>query len=382
MTATSSNSHSPSLSKENKSASGIVVLTDAEQARAKELAQSVDLVTPDSIINFGREISQKSSHLTDELLQRIRSNDKDIIGDRLNEVVQLARDTHTQMAFQPKSWKQRTLHSAQHLPVIGPVVRRVAKKVQNIHDGYQSAAHQIDTVILELDQSVQALQQTNAVFNSMYDEVTEQIRQLEIHVEAGYISIQNAQQRLQEMQTNGIQSDIDAQKIQDLQAAIAAMEKRVADLRVLQQSALQTLPNLRMIQANNIQLIEKFHTIQDVTIPAWKQGFVIRGALTQQQNAVRLTQAIDETTNSLLLENSRLLHTNSVQTAQANQRLVIDVATLQKTSDAMYQTAQEVLRIRREGKSAHETALRQLEALQKRTSSLAAPSSQNPPAIH
>lgn len=359
-----------------------VTLNEEEMAKAHELARTIDLRSPDAAPSFGRAISQDASRLTDDLLQKIRSNDRDVIGDQLNQIVQLARETHSQMAFEQKSWGQRALRSAQTIPVVGPLVRRVARKSMELHDGFRSAAEQIDNVIHELDASVEALKHTNVVFNEMYAEVTEHIRLLQIHIEAGRIALQDAQARADALQSRTDRTELETQELVDLTAAIASLEKRIADLRVLQQSALQALTNIRMIQANNVQLVEKFQTIQEVTIPAWKQGFVIRGALTQQQHAVHLTKAIDDTTNQLLLDNARLLRTNSVETARANQRLVIDVDTLQKTSDAIYETAQEVMRIRSEGKAAHETALRQLEQLQRRSTDLLTGQSKPPARLH
>lgn len=347
-------------------------LDSSELQQAQQLADSLDLTAPDSCPSFGRALSQETSRLTDELLQQIRSNDKDIIGDQLNQIVRLAHDTHSQMAFEQKSWKHQALQSVQQVPLVGGAVRRLVRKYQTTQDSFHSAAHQIDTVIAELGASVEALQHTNVVFNQMHSEVMAQVRQLEIHIHAGNLALAKAEQRDAEFQARKDLTDLEMQQWTDLQAAMASLRKRIADLRILQQSALQTLPNIRLIQANNIQLVEKFQTIQDVTIPAWKQGFVIRGALTQQQHAVRLARAIDDTTNQLLLQNSQMLHTNSIETAKANQRLVIDVDTLSKTAEALFKTAEEVVQIRRTGRIAHDTALLQLENVRNRTRTLIA----------
>src|SRR5690606_39451352 len=84
--------------------------------------------------------------------------------------------------------------------------------------------------------------------------------------------------------------------------------------------AMQSLPTIRMIQANNQALIDKFHTIREITVPAWKRQFMLAITLNEQQNAVQLATHIDDTTNDLLKRNADLLHRNSVETARANQR--------------------------------------------------------------
>ena len=347
-----------------------VQLNSEEMDQARQLATTINFDDPSKIQSFGNDVSEHAGALTDSLLERIRSNDKDIIGDQLNQIVRLARDTHSHMAFQKESWKHAVIRGTQKLPVVGPVARFVGRKYLDAQEGFKTASEQIDAVTTELQCSVNSLQETNEVFNQMYGEVSDQIRLLQIRIEAAQIALAEAHTKAEGLRNQPEHTELEIERLRDLDAAISSMEKRVADLRVLQQQAVQTLPSIRMIQTNNVQLVEKFATIRDVTIPAWKQGFVIRGALTQQQHGVHLTQAIDDATNQLLLDNSQLLHANSVETAKANQRLVIDVDTLKKTSDQMFQTAQEVMRIRQEGRSTRDAALAQLEALQQRTNQL------------
>jgi uncharacterized protein YaaN involved in tellurite resistance len=106
---------------------------------------------------------------------------------------------------------------------------------------------------------------------------------------------------------------------------------------------------IRMVQANNRMLIEKFHTIRELTVPAWKRQFMLALSLNEQQSAVQLANSIDDATNHFLLENAKLLKENTVSTARANQRLVIDVETLRRVHDSLVETMQEVIRINADG---------------------------------
>lgn len=71
------------------------------------------------------------------------------------------------------------------------------------------------------------------------------------------------------------------------------LDKRVGDLAVMQHAADQSLPMIRLVQANAIQLIEKFSTVRSITIPSWKRQFAIQLSLSEQKNAVELSNAID-----------------------------------------------------------------------------------------
>ncbi|MEE4126552.1 MULTISPECIES: toxic anion resistance protein [Pseudomonas] len=153
------------------------------------------------------------------------------------------------------------------------------------------------------------------------------------------------------------------QQVADLDALISNLDKRIGDLTALQQSAMQSLPTIRMIQANNQMLVDKFHTIREITVPAWKRQFMLALTLNEQRNAVQLATKIDDTTNDLLKRNAELLHRNSVETAKANQRLVIDVDTLQKVQATLIQTVEDVIKIQREGVAQRKAAEKEIQGM-------------------
>ncbi|MEF9993025.1 MAG: toxic anion resistance protein, partial [Acinetobacter sp.] len=142
------------------------------------------------------------------------------------------------------------------------------------------------------------------------------------------------------------------------------LEKRVSDLQVLQQSAMQTLPMIRIIQSNNLMLVDKFYAIKNITLPAWKNQISLAISLQEQQNSVQLAKAIDDTTNELLRRNAELLHQNSVDTAKANQRSVIDVETLEHVQNTLINTVNDVIQIQKEGMQKRAEATLRLRALQ------------------
>ncbi|OCX83728.1 hypothetical protein BAE47_12680 [Acidithiobacillus thiooxidans] len=345
------------------------ILTDDDLQKVEALAAQIDLSSPTAASGFGKEIYTESGEMTDALLQRIRSSDTDVIGSRLNEVLQLARETNSNIDFTPKNTRERLYKVIVTTPVIGTLAKRMTRTVRSQIDRYESAAHQIDSVVAELDSAFDTIEQTNQLLDQNFAEVVERNRILEIHIQAGHRALAAYQQQLDEPMDGS--DPMQVQIREDRASAAAIMEKRVVDLVVLQQNGYQTLTSIRMIQANNRQVSEKFHTIRQVTIPAWKQGFVIRGALTQQRHAVSLTEAIDHTTNELLLQNADLLHANSVRTAKANQRLIIDPETLIKTGKMLITTTQEVIAIRREGQATREQSIKQLEEIRKSQSAAA-----------
>ena len=197
----------------------------------------------------------------------------------------------------------------------------------------------------------------------MFNGVQDEYRQLGIYIAAGKIKQQEVQQNIvtlsaleQDPQTN--------QKIYDLNHLANNLEKRVSDLQVLQQSAMQTLPMIRIIQSNNMMLVDKFYAIKNITLPAWKNQISLAISLTEQRNSVQLANTIDNATNDLLKRNADLLHQNSVDTAKANQRSVIDIETLEHVQNTLIKTVNDVIQIQKEGMQKREEASSRIKVLQ------------------
>jgi len=87
-------------------------------------------------------------------------------------------------------------------------------------------------------------------------------------------------------------------------------------------------------------------------------------SLNEQRNSVQLANTIDDATNELLKRNADLLHQNSVDTAKANQRSVIDIETLEHVQNTLIKTVNDVIQIQKEGMQKREEASTRIKALQ------------------
>ena len=124
-------------------------------------------------------------------------------------------------------------------------------------------------------------------------------------------------------------------------------------------------------------LVDKFYAIKNITLPAWKNQISLAISLQEQKNSVQLAKAIDDTTNDLLRRNAELLHQNSVDTAKANQRSVIDVETLEHVQNTLIKTVNDVIQIQKEGMQKRAEATTRLRALQESLNQLVLENSQS-----
>lgn len=218
-------------------------------------------------------------------------------------------------------------------------------------------------LVKEIETSQSGLKARVDTLDKMFDGVQDEYKQLGVHIAAGRLREQELQQEISAL-TALPQDQTTTQKIYDLNHLANNLEKRVSDLQVLQQSAMQTLPMIRIIQSNNLMLVDKFYAIKNITLPAWKNQISLAISLSEQKNSVQLANTIDDATNELLRRNADLLHQNSVDTAKANQRSVIDIETLEHVQNTLIKTVNDVIQIQKEGVQKRTEATVRLKALQ------------------
>lgn len=328
-------------------------LLEADVAEITQVAQRIQPGNPITVAEFGRDVAEHTSRYADSLLDQVRNSDLDEAGEKLTQVVTIARTLNVGPLSNKRS----------RVPLVGPLIDKFRLRATNLMGQFDTTREQIEALIGEVQATQTNIQTRNAGLEDMFSSVREEHRLLGVHIAAGRMRL-NELQALAEAQRKEVGNDPSrVQELADLDAVIANLDKRIGDLVALQHSAMQSLPTIRMIQANNQMLVDKFHTIREITVPAWKRQFMLALTLNEQRNAVQLATTIDDTTNDLLRRNAELLHRNSVETAKANQRLVIDVDTLKQVQNTLIKTVEDVIRIQQEGVQQRKAAEKQIEAM-------------------
>ena len=310
-------------------------------------------ISSTAVAEYGKNIANKTSAYTDELLNLVQNKDLDTTGQKLNEVVQVAQQLNT----------TSILNKSKSSGFFGGLLSKFKNAKQSFDQHFNTTKEQIDVLVKEIERSQAGLKSRVGTLDNMFNAVQTEYKQLGVYIAAGQLKQQDIQQQLATLSVLE-QDQQRTQQIYDLNHVANNLEKRVSDLQVLQQSAMQTLPMIRIIQSNNLMLVDKFYAIKNITLPAWKNQISLAISLQEQQNSVQLAKAIDDTTNDLLRRNAELLHQNSVDTAKANQRSVIDVETLEHVQNTLIKTVNDVIQIQKEGMQKRAEATVRLRALQ------------------
>ncbi len=328
-------------------------LLEIDQAKVQKLTAKLEAGSLEAIHSFGRDLGAHTAQHADSLLELVKSKDLDVIGGRLSEIVVAAKTLNLGSLSDNRS----------RIPLIGGLIDKIKLKGEAIAVKFQDVRTQVDSLLNEVQGMQTGLAQRVETLEQAFESVRQEHDLLGAHVMAGEAALASLGRKLAHQSALAQSDPLRAQEMQDLKAAVTVLEKRVANMRMLQHAALQQVPMIRMVQANNRMLIEKFYTIKELTVPAWKRQFTLALSLNEQKSAVELANTIDDATNEFLRENARLLKDNTISTAKANQRLVIDVETLKEVHESLMSTVQEVVKINQEGITQRSAATSQLQAM-------------------
>jgi uncharacterized protein YaaN involved in tellurite resistance len=252
------------------------------------------------------------------------------------------------------------------LPLIGPLINRFRENKEQFVLKFQSVDTHIQKVMQELSNGEISLKARNDLLEDMFVQTNEECKQLSIEISAGRVTLLIMQEEIQKLiDANPNPSPQLAQEINDLKAVHTRLDQRIHNLITIQASSIQTLPMIRMIQSSNATLIEKFHNVKELTIPAWKRQFLLALSLNEQKKAAQLAQNIDDSTNEFLRKNAELLNQNAVHTARINQRSVIDIETLEYVQKSLIDTLTSVRNVYNEGFEKRRDAEQRINILKK-----------------
>ena len=148
----------------------------------------------------------------------------------------------------------------------------------------------------------------------------------------------------------------DAQAARDLDEKCSRFEKKLHDLELTRTIAMQTAPQIRLIQNNDTVMVEKIQTTIVNTIPLWKSQMVLALGIAHSAEAAQAQRQVTDITNELLRKNAETLHMATVETAKESERGIVDLETLQKTNADLIQTLDDVMRIQMEGRQKRQAA--------------------------
>lgn len=319
-----------------------MVLTPEEQEMVNSFSEKINVENAAQILQYGAGTQKKMADFSDDALKNVRAQDLGEIGELLADVVGELKgfDAEEEKGFFGFFKKQ-------------------ANKIENLKNKYDKAEANVERITDSLQQHQIRLLKDSAMMDKMYEQNLLYFRELSMYILAGKKHLKDVREgKLKELEDKARLSGLpeDAQAARDFDSKCTSFEKKIHDLELTRMVSLQTAPQIRLVQNNDMVMAEKIQTTIVNTIPLWKSQMVLALGIAHSSEAARAQRQVSDVTNELLRKNAEKLHMASVETAKESERGIVDLETLKQTNAELIQTLDDVMRIQKEGRARRQAA--------------------------
>ena len=314
----------------------VPVLTPEEQKMVNDFAAKIDIENTNQILQYGAGTQKKMADFSDTALENVKTQDLGEIGELISNVVGELKDFDVQEEGKFFGF-----------------FRKQTSKIENLKNKYDKAQANVEKITDSLQQHQVRLMKDSAMLDKMYEQNLNYFKELTMYILAGKKKLEETRNgKLAEMKNKAALSGLpeDAQAARDLDEKCSRFEKKLHDLELTRTIAMQTAPQIRLIQNNDTVMVEKIQTTIVNTIPLWKSQMVLALGIAHSAEAAQAQRQVTDITNELLRKNAETLHMATVETAKESERGIVDLETLQKTNADLIQTLDDVMRIQMEGR--------------------------------
>lgn len=315
-------------------------ISPEDRAKIDEIKNQIDLKNSQLSSVYGSNAQKSIAKFSETILNEIRSKDVGEVGELMSDLLVKVNDVDIQN-FGEKS-------------LVDKIFGGPKKQIEKYLARFQNMESQIDKISAKLETARMELLKDVGVFDKLYQENISYFKELEIYIRAGEESIDEMREKaLPELYKQAEESvePMAMQVVKDFEENVNRFEKRIFDLKTSKAVAIQTAPQIKLIQNNDMLLVDKITDSINNTIPLWKSQVIIALGLNRQQEIVDMQKQVSDTTNELLKRNSESLRHSTVEIQKEAQRSTIDVNTIKEVNKNLIDTIRESMQIEEDAKN-------------------------------
>ena len=313
----------------------------------------MDITNQDHVLLFGSDAQKRIAEFSDTALAAVKTQDSGQVGNMLIDLVAQLK------GFDKASEEPTGLRK---------LFNKGEDRITRMQASYKTINENVENIASGLEGHMAQLLKDIAMYDRLYDQNSAYFRQLTLYIIAGDELLDRERSTtLKELMDKAAASGdaMDAQKANDFAAQCDRFEKKLHDLKLTRQVAMQMAPQIRLLQNNDSLLVERIQSTLSNTLPLWKSQMVLALGMHNAEQALKAQTAVTDMTNQLLKKNAEALHMGTVQTAKEAERGIVDMETLVQTNQSLIDTINEVLSIQEEGRTKRLEAERQMATMER-----------------
>lgn len=311
------------------------MLTEEERAVVEQYASEIDISNVEQIVRYGVGAQRNISDFSVSILKKVRTYDMGEVGESLRDLT-IALDA----TVEPEK------------KGFFGMFQKAKRGVGAIRANYAKAESNVDRIEQDLLSHEAVLIQDIAVYQQMYELNVQYYRELTMYIFAGKKALDKAKAgRLAELKVIADQTNKqeDVQAYRDFEDLCHRFEKKLADLEITRVISIQSAPQVRMLQNNDREMLDKLQSSIANTIPLWRNQLVLSLGIEHTRRSLDAQNTLANKTNELLLKNSETLKMATIETAKAAERPIVDIETLRQCNRDLIASIKEVIKIHEQG---------------------------------
>lgn len=326
-------------------------LSESERKMVEDFSKEIDIGNSQLVLEYGAGVQKKMSDFSDSTLSVIRTKDLGEVGDMISNLV-----------VELKGFDA----SDEDKGILG-FFKRGSKKTQLMRANYDKAENNVNSIVKSLENQQVTLMKDISTLDQMYDLNKNYYKEVSMYILAGKKKLADIKNKelpalSEKARLSGLQED--AQNLNDLNNQIDRFEKKLHDLDLSRMISIQTAPQIRMVQNNNILMVEKIQSTIVNIIPLWKNQMVLALGVSHSNEAIRAQREVSNITNELLKKNADNLKMASIETAKESERGIVDIESLKHTNETLISSLDEVMKIQVESRAKRKEAENEIARLE------------------
>lgn len=326
--------------------------SDEDKNLIQPIMNQIDLKDRTSILYFGTQAQEDMSTISESMLEGVKNKDLGNASKSLNEIVVAIKgfDINQLDPSKKPSFFSRLFGKAKPVAEFLNKYDDVRKQINTITDNLEDHKTQLLTDIVSLDK--------------LYEANLDYFHKLELYIAAGEKKLEELNSSILPGMAEKAEKNSDdimlAQELRDTRSARDDLDRRVHDLRLTRQVAMQSLPSIRMVQENDKSLISKINSTLINTVPLWKNQLAQAVTIFRMSDAADSVKKATDLTNDLLESNAENLRTGNAEVRRQIERGVFDINSVRKANDSLIATINDSLQIAEDGRVARHKAVAEL----------------------
>lgn len=286
-------------------------LSKFQQSRALSLASELVATDYASVLAFGQMEQEHLKKFSTDMLYQMQLRETGTVRTVLHDLIEQLGQ------IEPDDFQ------AEERGLLKRLFARKKQSMQETMTHYNKLSKRIDRLGIQLTHAQQDLLKDLTFLGKLYEHNESYFHDLNVLIAALEIKKQHMEENFT------VRDDVFGQAANDWQMQMEWLDRRIYDLELSREIAIQFAPQIRLTEQTNQLLVDKIQTSLLTTIPLWQSQIAMLLSLHRQQRTMqteeRMLQAQQQMhdKNSATLTHARLSTTQQIDSLKQTQQQLL-----------------------------------------------------------